>query len=957
MKRQFYILITCSVICIFHWQILAAQQSNEDTEFQRLVLIGVDNLQEDELKDAINVCKAYIQKHDKDPDKQTMVAKAHLIKGQILRRQEYARLDIVIGELRNGLRRDSTSFELNREIGITLKDMEKFAEARSYLESAVELNPKDRLAWRALIELNDKYGNSEQKTSAYQGYLTVDPTNISILTKLGKEYINLGEKIEAESSFVQALRIDSRQTAVRLQLASLREERNDWAGAIEQYYLILQDDPQNSAVNKRHDVAQKELQRHQTITSELKEGTGSLSSVSYKDWESGIAHFGQVLTLDEQNAQAMEGIRIARKKLCDYWFEVARQKEMEGDWENALDYYTTSLANADADSDKVRAFERQKIVARRLGRILEARNAQEAAEKALLARQFPEAIKQYFIAEALDPNLKKEVQPHRKKAEIGENYQLGVAALNDKKYDIAKSYFAKVMAENEQHGDVKKLSAMADSLAKLEVQIEFLKTHYKEAIQGHHWHIGRSHLKELLAYDPNNQEYSRDLERIEREILSERIWFWIRNIIFISACVLLSLLYNKSSREALLQLINNIFGVFQHVLIRPLFAILLLPVVISIHFYLVSIKVFPPVTSLPGATILGLVTFLVITVTMALMHKKINMTFKLKSSHLSFMLERSSAKNLQQHTIISQPPEVEFIHFKLLQDFKIKEGKISESIDAEPIGKDDIVFKPLDRDKNGSIQFWKEDKRLSLFDFKIAENSLVSLVKTGNFITLELKSRDMTESILNIGEQFRLKVSGCEIFSRGNHIRTVSHNEALSLYADLPPFSPVIVIQGSDEVCVLEIKLHQTQTYKNLKHPFIFHAPVGENLVFQDQSLLKNPKNIAGKIKHLGNVVAEGSVTMIDYQQMEIKLSDGLYFKTKPNFFNNLVIGINNKNFLIEYKGEFSSLKVGDPKKLTEKIPSALSWFLAERKDLARVIVTVSAIAGLIIAVLDYIRK
>lgn len=515
MKRQLYILMSCSVLCVLYWQSLAAQQSNVAAEFEKLFSRGVDNLQENELQTAINVCRDFIKQYDKNADKQTMVAKAHLMKGQILRRQDYARLDIVIGELRNGLRRDSTSSELNRELGIALKDMEKFDESRSYLDEAVKLNPKDRLAWQGLIELNDKHNNSEQKISAYQGYLSVDPTNAGIWIKLGDEYLKVDNTQEAKNSFVKALKQDGHATSARLQLALLKEKEGKWADAIAEYNAILRYDQSNVTATDRLNNATPNLQKEQKVTKLLDEGKTALKSKDPKQWEQAIQDFDSLLVSDPQNLEAIEGFRDARKKLYEFWFSEGLRDESKNS-NQALDAFTESLAYADSDEERERAFEKQKQTAFKLGKKIVAKDAKEAAQLAMKTRKFGEALKKFTVASDLDPSLDPEIRPGMKSAELGDIYQRGIAAFDNGKYELAKSYFDLVKRVNPEFQEVQRYYAEAER----QVSISFLVPRYQSAMTKQDWLSARSYLRELIALAPNNAQYVTDLKTVESEIRS-----------------------------------------------------------------------------------------------------------------------------------------------------------------------------------------------------------------------------------------------------------------------------------------------------------------------------------------------------------------------------------------------------------------------------------------------------
>ncbi len=515
---------------------LSPQESDLDAEFERIVLKGIDGLQTNqELQIALETCRAFILKYsnNKNPAKKTLVTRAYLLSGQILRRMGRSSTDKAVGELRIGLLREPNNPDLCREMGLALMDLEKFSEARAYLQKAVQLNRNDRLAWQALVELNEKLGDIEQKIRAYHGLLAIDSTNAFIWTKLGEAYFKLGNSNDAESSFVRALRTNSRQTLAQLELASLKEERGDWAGAIAVYNAILEYDPNNTAAIDRLAKVTPHLQREQKIVQWLRAGNLALQSSDYKQWEKAAKSFDSVLVRDSQNQKAIEGSRKVRKKLYDYWFSVGLRNE-NTDLSRALDCFNVSLVYADSEQERERAFEKQKQTAIKVGKKIEARNAQEAARLLLESGQFNAALKTLTVTEVLDPTLREKIQPAIETAQIGENYRRGQDAFARGDYELAKSYFDLVKKLNPNYEEVQRYYAEAERQA----SIKFLVSSSDSAMTKQDWLSARTYLQQVIALAPESTKYAIALKDIERQIHEDNAPYTSRIAIWILAGVI-----------------------------------------------------------------------------------------------------------------------------------------------------------------------------------------------------------------------------------------------------------------------------------------------------------------------------------------------------------------------------------------------------------------------------------
>jgi tetratricopeptide (TPR) repeat protein len=572
----------------------------QDAEFNQLVALGIDSLKTaNDLKNALTICNRMIDKYKSDNRMQDIVSQAFLMRGKIYRRMGRTQSDLAIGALEHGLQLNPNSPDLNREMGLVRKDLENFSEARIYLEKAVRLNKHDRLAWQALVEISEKRGTSEQRIFAYEGYLADDPANAGILTKLGMEYLSIANKVEAENTFVQALRNDPRQTTAHLGLASLMEERGDWAGAVGEYKAILEYEPANTAAATRLADAMPQLQKQQTIAQLLEEAKLASQSQHPKQWEKARQNFESVLAKAPQNQDAQKGSREIRKRLYDYWLAKGQRAESMDSLGRALDCFTVSLVYADSDKDQKLAFEKQKQTAIKLGKKTEALTAYDAARLAMKSGEFSKALKNLFAAEVLDPSLGRQIEAERDTAEIGQNYQRGLEARARGDWELAKMYFKLVMDADPDYQEVKQNYEEANK----QVSISFLASSYDSAMAKQDWAAARTYLQKLITVAPNNATYITDLKTVARQIRSQQIGFIVRLVLWVAGGVMAIFLlwrFRGTLRKMLSDFWHAVIEVLKWLLHKKLFAVITI-----LLFGVLLIRIFlwtPVLTRLPNVT-------------------------------------------------------------------------------------------------------------------------------------------------------------------------------------------------------------------------------------------------------------------------------------------------------------------------------------------------------------------
>ncbi len=950
MIRQYHILLSCCIAYLFTWQTLYAQLDSSDVKLDALVHRGINNLQTDaELQRALTECKWYIQQfsQDRNVERKARVKKARLLKSEIHRKMGSGQIDIAISELLSALENSPNDADLNRELGLSYMALDKPEEARIYLGNAVQLNNQDLTAWRALVELNEEDGSIEQRIFAYEGYLVVDPPNARNWTKLGEVYLLGNRKADAENSFVQAIKKDSRQTIAHIELAKIKRDRGDWAGVVAEYNAILGYDPTNALANAGLDQATPHLEKERLTAELLNQGTKALQLSDYRQWERAEKSFKKLLeSVDPENQEAKEGYLAARKKLYDHWFSQGlRQsfKNAKKDLELTLKCFTVSLVYADDDVDRDSAFVKQKETAFKLNTEIKYSNARDAADAALKSGEFRKALESLAAAEFLRPSSASESDPTRMAAEIGENYNRGIEELTAGRYSLAKDYFKKVLEKNPDRLDAKEKfheAARQDS-------IQFLTNLFQQAKARRDWHSSRVYLRELISLSPNDSKYQEELRVVEKAISRQEVWYPISIFVLVAGGLIsVFLLLSSGFRNGFLGLFNRIANFFPRIRYGNIVAVIVVSFVGFLYYILLSQKIVPGLQTLSGRTILGGIAILIFVVAMAFIRKRIAVRFQTRAKRVSFLLQEST--NLLQH-----PLAIESLQMKSIVGLVIEKGMLRRKEDGALLAEDNIHFRPYSATAIANIEFQAIETQFFVNDLNFSQGSRMFFEKEGRKIAVTLQGSNGPNSF-ELPEKFFMKVSGCEIVCNGHTIEKASINKPITFLVELLASRPAIqywVGNGPSSFILNSIK---TSTARNNNTPYL---------------LARRIKNLSSKEKEMliGSPIAEFSSSDHDYSMgsgtYEILLRGGekgeLNVNSRclltPNLFDKIKIGIGYEpTFDLQYEGRFSSFQIEHPSDdRVEKIPPALNWLVDEKRTLILVLTFAFGLIGFIISVLD----
>jgi choline-sulfatase len=138
-----------------------------------------------------------------------------------------------------------------------------FAKAAVHLKRACELRPDDSTAAFEWGEAAEKAGDWTGARVALEQGLKLVPSQVAERLQLGRVYIHLKDAKNAEDQFEAASLADSNNREARLGLAEAQIEQSNFAGALPDLEAFTKSDPKNAAALKLLARAYRGLGRQQ----------------------------------------------------------------------------------------------------------------------------------------------------------------------------------------------------------------------------------------------------------------------------------------------------------------------------------------------------------------------------------------------------------------------------------------------------------------------------------------------------------------------------------------------------------------------------------------------------------------------------------------------------------------------------------------------------------------------
>ena len=152
--------------------------------------------------------------------------------------------------LEKALQLDPRSPTTLRQLGELELAAGEVGKAAGHLKQACELRPDDATAAFELGQASEKVGDWPGARDAFESGLKLTPGQLSARLQLGRVYLQLKDAKNAQDQFEAALLVDSSNRDGRLGLAEAQIQQSDFAAALLDLQALIQSDPRNSAAQR-----------------------------------------------------------------------------------------------------------------------------------------------------------------------------------------------------------------------------------------------------------------------------------------------------------------------------------------------------------------------------------------------------------------------------------------------------------------------------------------------------------------------------------------------------------------------------------------------------------------------------------------------------------------------------------------------------------------------------------
>jgi hypothetical protein len=408
------------------------------------------------------------------------------------------------------------------------------------------------------------------------------------------------------------------------------------------------------------------------------------------------------------------------------------------------------------------------------------------------------------------------------------------------------------------------------------------------------------------------------------------------------------LIASHRSREVFLNQFHKLSALFSRQRYGNFAAMLAIFLLGGVYYYLHRFKLMPDLSTLPGITVLAGIIILSAIIIMALIRKRVPVRFKAYPKQISFVVKRTTK-------MLEQPVLVDSLQLKSLAGLKIEKGTLREKSDGPRLAENNIVFRPWGGATIANIEILPVDAPLAVNALTFDANTRIFFEKDGRKLSLTLASGNLPNHF-EFSETFLIKVGGCEIICEERSILRAPANKPVILYGEIIRSRPIIQFQVGAPTSSLFLSPVKPLAAKNGHLP-CFEASMVKKLSFREKELLLGSSQSGLSLREEYNT-EKGSYEIFLHRGEKGELSSDLYWLLRPNFLHRLKIGFSNgANFGIEAEGEFYNFRIGLPGTLVEKIPTMLSWFVDEKRELALILGVGVSVMGIILSVLDLANR
>lgn len=224
--------------------------------------------------------------------------------------------------------------------------------AMPLFEEAVQLDPKNAVAFAKMGEIHDAKGRNAQAIANYEKALAIDPELSSLYLPLGVAYVQEGKIVEGETYLDKAAAAGLDSLEARFARATILAKQGRDADAIAAYDAILKTEPRNAQAHYQKALIHAKLNQEDKAVASYKAAVDAdqnfaaawfdLGVINYNkgDYNGALNAYQQVVRIEPDNYQAQANLASTYRQLEKFAEANAAYKAAEPGNKNNADLYS-----------------------------------------------------------------------------------------------------------------------------------------------------------------------------------------------------------------------------------------------------------------------------------------------------------------------------------------------------------------------------------------------------------------------------------------------------------------------------------------------------------------------------------------------------------------------------------------------------------------------------------------
>jgi predicted O-linked N-acetylglucosamine transferase (SPINDLY family) len=226
--------------------------------------------------------------------------------------------------------------------GVNLAKQGKFAQAATYFQRAIALNPTEAEFHNNLGIALTEQGQPTEAIACYQQAITLNPNYAQAYYNLGNTFKEQGKFEQAAQAYQQAITLNPQIASMHLNLGNVFQEQGQFAQAIACYQRALTLNPINANIYLNFGVALRRQGKFIDATDWLQRALAFNNNLAEAHYNLGLV-FKERSQLEQAKASYQQVITL-KPDYPSVHQQLAAVFQQQGQLSKAIDYYQQALA-------------------------------------------------------------------------------------------------------------------------------------------------------------------------------------------------------------------------------------------------------------------------------------------------------------------------------------------------------------------------------------------------------------------------------------------------------------------------------------------------------------------------------------------------------------------------------------------------------------------------------------